>query len=59
MYQVYFYIEKLIVWPIQSYIALNWSFVSKITNLKHQNLPGRDIVWIFEFRLLEIACPVK
>jgi len=36
MYQVYFYIEKLIVWPIQSYIALNWSFVSKITNLKHQ-----------------------
>ena len=39
------------------------SFVSKITNSKHQisnksqiqilndqNLPGRDIVWIFEFR---------
>jgi len=40
-------------------------FVSKITNSKHQitnksqipifndqNLPGRDIVWILEFRLL-------
>jgi hypothetical protein len=42
--------------------------VSKITNSKHQitnksqipifndqNLPGRDIVWIFELRSLEIA----
>jgi hypothetical protein len=43
-------------------MAMPWSFVSKITNSKHQipnklqipifndqNLPGRDIVWIFEF----------
>jgi hypothetical protein len=42
--------------------------VSKITNFKHQisnksqipifnnqNLPGRDLVWIFEFRSLKIA----
>jgi hypothetical protein len=44
------------------------SFVSKITNYKRQitnksqipifndqNISGRDIVWIFEFRLLEIV----
>jgi hypothetical protein len=50
-------------------MALPWSFVSKITNSKHQmtnksqiprfndqNLPRRDIVWIFEFRSLEIVC---
>jgi hypothetical protein len=41
-------------------MALPWSFLAKITNPKHQitnksqipmfndqNLPGRDIVWIF------------
>jgi len=44
-------------------MALSWGFVDKITNSKHQirnksqipifndqNLSGRDIVWIFEFR---------
>jgi hypothetical protein len=47
-------------------MALPWSFVSKNTNSKHQitdksqtpifndqNLPGQDIVWIFEFWSLE------
>jgi len=50
-------------------MALPWSFVSKITNSKHQitnksqilifndqNLLGRDIVWIFEFWSLEFVC---
>ena len=43
-----------------------WSFVSKITNFKHQitnksqipifndqNFPGQDIVWIFGFRIFD------
>jgi len=53
-------------------MALPWSFVSKITNYKHQisnksqitifndqNFSGRDIVWIFEFRSLEIVCNLQ
>jgi hypothetical protein len=52
-------------------MALPWSFVSKITNSKHQitnksqipifndqNLPGREIVFVldFEFRSLFFVC---
>jgi len=50
-------------------MALPWIFVSKNTNYKYQitnesqisifndqNLPGQDIVWIFEFWLLEFDC---
>jgi hypothetical protein len=53
-------------------MALPWIFESKNTNSKHQitnksqisifndqNLPGQDIIWIFEFWSLEFARPVK
>jgi hypothetical protein len=36
-------------------MALPWSFVSKIPIFNDQNLSGRDIVWIFEFRPLDIV----
>jgi hypothetical protein len=54
--------------PGQRQMALPWSFVSKNTNPKHQitnksqipifndqNLPRGDIVWILEFRSLEVV----
>jgi len=57
----YFYIENLVLWTGQSSLALPWSFVSKITNSKHQitnksqipifndqNLPGREIVFVWD-----------
>jgi len=63
-----FVLENHVLWAWSAIMALPWIFVSKNTNYKHQitnksqisifndqNLPGQDIVWIFEFWSLEFV----